>query len=96
MLQGRKGANSIVTGCQWLQSRHHDDCWVPVDVVKDRPPKDNPGKKLRYKYVIITSKCRFDVIITYLLRTMFVGNIHEWKHWQNMNKQLVRECFVGK
>ena len=29
--------------------------------------------KLRNKYVIITSKRRFDVIITYLLRTMFAG-----------------------
>ena len=32
-----------------------------------------PGNKLRNEYVIITSKHRFDVIVTYLLRAMFVG-----------------------
>ena len=32
-----------------------------------------PANKLRNKYVIITSKRRFDVIITYLLRSMFAG-----------------------
>ena len=32
-----------------------------------------PANKLCNKYVIITSKRRFDVIITYLLRFLFVG-----------------------
>ena len=35
--------------------------------------KAYPANKLRNKYIIITSKRRFDVIMTYLLRTMFAG-----------------------
>ena len=34
---------------------------------------DFPANKLRKKYVVISSKRRFDVIITYLLRIMFAG-----------------------
>ena len=32
-----------------------------------------PANKLRNKYVIISSKRRFDVMITYLLRAVFAG-----------------------
>ena len=35
-----------------------------------------PAKTQRNKYVIITSKRRFDVIITCLLRCVFAGLVH--------------------
>ena len=51
-------------------SQQHD---IDLLTPKYSSLKTSPANIVRDKYVIITSKRRFDVIIAYLLRTLFAG-----------------------
>ena len=60
----------------------------------------DPANKLRNIYEIITSKPRFDVIITYILRTMFaeeiIGNYMRMPNWNfRMKNNFIPPFIMG-